>query len=96
MPCLLRLAGSRGQSDTGQQLLAEAFAAMQRTEERYWEAELHRLQGELLGQEAERPQRQVQKRTFSRPSRWLVVSKPSLGITRGDESGAAMARAGKA
>ena len=74
---LAEVAGSRGQSDTGQRLLAEAFAAMQRTEERYWEAELHRLQGELLGQEAEGPQ-QVQKRTFSRPSRWLVVSKPSL------------------
>jgi len=36
--------------------LAEAFAAVQRTEERYWEAELYRWQGELLGQEAERPQ----------------------------------------
>jgi predicted ATPase len=29
---------------------------VQRTEERYWEAELHRLQGDLLGQEAKRPQ----------------------------------------
>jgi adenylate cyclase len=54
---LAEAAGSSGKSDTGQQLLAKAFAAMQRTEERYWEAELHRLQGELLGQEAERPQR---------------------------------------
>jgi TOMM system kinase/cyclase fusion protein len=54
---LAETAGASGKSDTGQQLLAEAFAAMQRTEERYWEAELYRLQGELLGQEAERPQR---------------------------------------
>jgi predicted ATPase len=38
--------------------LAEAFAAVQRTEERYWEAELYRLQGELLGQGTERPQRE--------------------------------------
>ncbi len=45
-----------GKSEAGQQLLAEAFAAVQRTEERYWEAELYRWQGELLGQEAERPQ----------------------------------------
>jgi predicted ATPase len=29
---------------------------VQRTEERYWEAELYRLQGELRGQEAEGPQ----------------------------------------
>jgi predicted ATPase len=53
---LAEAAGSRGDSAAGQQLLAEAFAAVQRTEERYWEAELYRLQGELLGQEAERPQ----------------------------------------
>jgi predicted ATPase len=36
--------------------LAEAFAAVQRTEECYWEAELHRLQGELLAQDVARPQ----------------------------------------
>jgi len=53
---LAEAAGSRGESEAGQQLLAEAFAAVQRTEERYWEAELYRWQGELLGQEAERPQ----------------------------------------
>jgi len=52
------VAWSRGDSDTGQQLLAEAFAVVQRSEERYWEAELYRLHGELLGQEAERPQRE--------------------------------------
>jgi predicted ATPase len=55
---LAETAWSGGHSDTGQQLLAEAFAAVQRTEERWWEAELYRLQGELLGQEAERPQRE--------------------------------------
>jgi adenylate cyclase len=53
---LAEAAWSRGDSDTGQQLLAEAFAVVQRTEERYWEAELYRLQGELRWQGAERPQ----------------------------------------
>jgi predicted ATPase len=55
---LAEAAWSSGDSATGQQLLAEALAAVQRTEERYWEAELYRLQGAWLGQEAERPQRE--------------------------------------
>jgi predicted ATPase len=53
---LVEAAGSQGKNEAGQQLLAEAFAAMQRTAERYWEAELYRWRGELLGQGAERPQ----------------------------------------
>jgi predicted ATPase len=53
---LAEAAGSRGKSEAGQQLLAEALAAVQRTEERYWEAELYRWQGDVLGQDAERPQ----------------------------------------
>jgi predicted ATPase len=55
---LAEVAWTRGDSDTGQQLLAEAFAVVQRTEERYWEAELYRLQGELPGQGVERPPRE--------------------------------------
>jgi predicted ATPase len=39
---------------------------VQRTEERYWEAELYRWQGELLGQEAERPQREGMEANFLR------------------------------
>jgi predicted ATPase len=46
--------------------LAEALAAVQRTEERYWEAELYRLQGDLLGQAAERPQREGAEASFLR------------------------------
>jgi predicted ATPase len=63
---LAEAAWSRGDSETGQQLLAEALAAVQRTEERYWEAELYRSQGELLGQEAERPQREDAEAHFLR------------------------------
>jgi adenylate cyclase len=63
---LAEAAWSRGDSEAGQQLLAEAFAAVQRTEERYWEAELYRLQGALLGQEAERPQREGAEAHFLR------------------------------
>jgi predicted ATPase len=56
--------------------LAEACAAVQRTEERYWEAELYRLQGEWRGQEAERPQQESAEATFLR----------ALEVARGQHS----------
>jgi TOMM system kinase/cyclase fusion protein len=40
--------GEVGQTEEGLTLLAEALAVVDKTEERYWEAELHRLKGELL------------------------------------------------
>ncbi|MEJ2734960.1 MAG: AAA family ATPase [Anaerolineae bacterium] len=45
-----------GQSEEGLATLAEALALVEETDERYWETELHRVQGELLfmqGDEAE-------------------------------------------
>jgi predicted ATPase len=58
--------GCRGKSAEGQQLLAGAFAAVQRTEERYWEAELYRLQGNLLGQDAAQLQPEAAEANFLR------------------------------
>jgi TOMM system kinase/cyclase fusion protein len=40
--------GHRGEAEKGLSLLTEAFAGMQKTEERRWEAELHWLKGNLL------------------------------------------------
>jgi predicted ATPase len=40
--------GKVGQTEAGLSVLAEALAVVDQTGERYWEAELHRLQGELL------------------------------------------------
>jgi predicted ATPase len=40
--------GAVGQTDEGLGVLAEAFAEVATTAERRWEAELYRLQGELL------------------------------------------------
>jgi TOMM system kinase/cyclase fusion protein len=73
---LAEVAGSGGKSQAGHQLLAEACAAVQRTEERYWEAELYRLQGEWRGQEAERPQQESAEATFLR----------ALEVARGQHS----------
>lgn len=44
--------GKRGQAEKGLRILDEALAAVDTTEERQWEAELHRLKGELLRQQA--------------------------------------------
>jgi class 3 adenylate cyclase/predicted ATPase len=40
--------GNVGQAEAGQNVLAEAMAMLDKTGERYYEAELHRLKGELL------------------------------------------------
>jgi adenylate cyclase len=63
---LAEAAWCRGKREAGQQLLAEAFAAVQRTEERCWEAELYRWQGDWLGQDAARPQREGAEANFLR------------------------------
>jgi TOMM system kinase/cyclase fusion protein len=44
--------GEAGQTQEGLTVLAEAMAAVDTTGERYWEAELHRLKGELLRRRA--------------------------------------------
>jgi predicted ATPase len=40
--------GQAGQADEGLQVLVEALAYIEQSGERWWEAELHRLKGELL------------------------------------------------
>jgi predicted ATPase len=44
--------GKSGQAEEGLRLLAEALAHVDHTGERYWEAEVYRLKGELLLQQA--------------------------------------------
>jgi predicted ATPase len=57
--------GSMGQPAEGLSLLAEALATVDRTGARVWEAELHRLQGELLlAQACERQQMQEAEACF--------------------------------
>jgi len=45
--------GKGGQPDEGLRVLAEALTAVERTGERFYEAELYRLKGELLRQKAD-------------------------------------------
>jgi hypothetical protein len=49
---LAETCGRYGCHDEGLRVLSEAFDAVRRTEERWWEAELHRIQGELLAKTA--------------------------------------------
>ena len=56
----------RGKSAEGQRLLDGAFAAVERTQERYWEAELYRLQGDVLGQDAQMSRREGTEANFFR------------------------------
>ena len=44
--------GKAGQAEEGLSAVVEALAIVERTEERFYEAELHRLQGELLLQQS--------------------------------------------
>jgi len=58
-PCFLAVLAEgyrqAGATDEGLQVLAEALAAVQQTGEHVWEAELHRLQGELMLQTRRQP-----------------------------------------
>jgi predicted ATPase len=49
---LAEVYGHGGQADEGLRLLAEALAVVNTTGEYWWEAELHRLTGELLLRQA--------------------------------------------
>jgi predicted ATPase len=49
---LAEACGHRKQADEGLGVLSEAFANMEKTGERCWEAELHRLRGQLLLQQS--------------------------------------------
>ena len=53
--------GHNGQAAEGLTILAEAWAVTQRTGERWCEAELYRLQGELLWQQPAGTQQQVER-----------------------------------
>jgi predicted ATPase len=44
--------GNMGQTDEGLSILAEALAVVEHSEERWWEAELYRVKGELLLRQA--------------------------------------------
>ena len=57
---LAKALGHSGQVDEGLRLLAEALAVVDTTGERWWEAELHRLTGELLLRQAVADVRQAE------------------------------------
>jgi predicted ATPase len=66
---LAEASGKEGQIEEGHTLLAEALAVVHKTEERFYEAELYRLKGELLLKSAVRsPQSEVASIQHPTPS----------------------------
>jgi predicted ATPase len=57
---LAEVYGKAGQAGEGLAVLAEALALVHKTDERFWEAELYRLQGELLLMQAIPDEQQVE------------------------------------
>jgi predicted ATPase len=57
---LAEACGKAGQSDEGLRVLTEALAAVDTTGERFYEAELYRLKGELLLQQTARDEQQAE------------------------------------
>jgi predicted ATPase len=52
--------GKAGQAETGLSMLAKAVTLAEQTEERYYEAELHHLKGELLLQQSSENQTEAE------------------------------------
>jgi predicted ATPase len=72
--------GKAGRAQEGLAVLREALATARRTWERWYDAELHRLQGELTPQQSGSgapKRRRKPKRVFSRPSRRRASRGPS-------------------
>ena len=78
--------GNVEQIDEGLTMLAEALAGMDKTGERYWEAELYRLKGELLLRQALPDEHQAET-CFqqARPHRRPPPAGQVLGATGGHE-----------
>jgi len=73
---LAEACGRAGQVEEGLRALHEALEAMQTTEERMYEAELHRLRGELLLQQSAAQPGEAE-RVCSRPSTSPASSRPN-------------------
>ena len=66
-----------GESREGLGVLDEALATIDHTGERWWEAELYRLKGQLLLRHVI-PDEHRRKPVFSRPLRCPAANRPSL------------------
>ena len=93
--CSLRRTGSPGRMPEGLTVVNEALARVQQTGCRYYEAELHRIKGELLLTQSVAEEQQAEAcfqdalNVARRPERQIA------GVARGDELESAVAKAGQ-
>jgi predicted ATPase len=88
--------GKAGQAAQGVTTLAEALAVVEGTGERWWEAELHRLRGELLWQYPEARPEEVEACFQQALDIARRQEAKSAGVARRYEPGAPLAAAGQA
>ena len=94
--CLASAYAELGQFDEAWRCIGEAMTAVETTKERWCEAEVHRIAGEIALMSPE-PDAAKAEAYFERA---LAVARAAagkvLGTARGDEHGAAVARSGEA
>jgi predicted ATPase len=73
---LAEVYGKVGKAEEGRSVLAEALAAVEKSDERWYEAELYRLRGELTLQEANQKAKGKRQKKFSVVSSQLSVPSP--------------------
>ena len=84
-----------GQFDEAWRCIGEAMTAVETTNERWWEAELHRVAGEIALKSPEPIRRKPS--VFRACARGCApAASQVMGTARGDEHGAALARSGQA
>jgi tetratricopeptide (TPR) repeat protein len=86
--------GQLGQFEDAWCCISEAITAMETTGERWCEAEVHRIAGEIVLKSPE-PDMAKAEACFKRAGGFACATSKILGAARGDEHGAALARSGQ-
>ena len=92
---LARAYAELGQFDDAWRCIGEAMTAIETSKERWWEAEAHRIAGEIALMSSE-PDRAKAEAYFERALAVARLQQAKSWELRGDEHGAAVARSGQA
>ena len=93
---LARAYAELGQFDDAWRCIGEAMTAVETTKERWCEAEVHRIAGEIALKSPEPDAAKARSVFRARARGRASAASKVLGTARGDEHGAALARSGQA